>query len=247
MFNIGKIKSSDGAGSGSTTLSTTSVSAALGVVVTMAEKHLGTNMGTSLRKHSKRVAPEEPVDASRSTTKALAEKGMEPIGRGKELTEVEEVSEQGYSIRELCEVEDQAGANRYFTSIMMRLKINEGEDPPALRWSSISGSTWVWTKGPLAGEYLRGSLHPILAKQLYEYSSEDLMNRAAKSVVWVMVAAYKASRGFESSPEKMGQVSYKFGYRVALERLLGKHPEIKVEQDLFAECPEDGNVMMDLN
>ncbi|RRT69203.1 hypothetical protein B296_00032028 [Ensete ventricosum] len=185
MFNIGKMKSNDGAGSGSTTLSTTSASAAVGIVVTMAEKHLGTNMGTSLRKHSKRAAPEEPVDASRSTTKALAEKGMEPVGRGKEPTKVEEVSEQGYSIRELCEVEDQAGANRYFTSIMTRLKINEGEDPLALRWLSISGSTWVWTKGPLAGEYLRGALQPILAKQLYEYSSEELMNRAVKSIVWI--------------------------------------------------------------
>ncbi|RWW47537.1 hypothetical protein BHE74_00046496 [Ensete ventricosum] len=76
MFNIGKIKSSDGAGSGSTTLSMISASAAVGVIITMAEKHLGTNMGTSLRKHSKRAAPEEPVDASRSTTKALVEKGM---------------------------------------------------------------------------------------------------------------------------------------------------------------------------
>ncbi|RWW73863.1 hypothetical protein BHE74_00018224 [Ensete ventricosum] len=53
------------------------------------------------------------------------------------------------------------------------------------RWSSISGSTRVWTEGPLAGEYLRGALHPTLVKQVYECSSEELMNSATKSTIWV--------------------------------------------------------------
>ncbi|RRT66113.1 hypothetical protein B296_00031123 [Ensete ventricosum] len=49
--------------------------------------------------------------------------------------------------------------------------------------STISGSSQVWTESPLAGEYLRGALHPALAKQVYEYSSEELMNRVDKSAV----------------------------------------------------------------
>ncbi|RWW40730.1 hypothetical protein BHE74_00053819 [Ensete ventricosum] len=49
------------------------------------------------------------------------------------------------------------------------------------RWLAISGSSLVWTEGPLAGEYLRGAIHPTLAKQVYEYSSEELMNKADKS------------------------------------------------------------------
>ncbi|RRT45919.1 hypothetical protein B296_00021519 [Ensete ventricosum] len=61
------------------------------------------------------------------------------------------------------------------------------------------------------------------------------------------VATYKASRGFESVLEKMGRVSYEFGYRVALKRLQGKHPEITIEQDPFAECPGGANVKMDLD
>ncbi|RZS02484.1 hypothetical protein BHM03_00032545 [Ensete ventricosum] len=61
------------------------------------------------------------------------------------------------------------------------------------------------------------------------------------------VDAYKASQGFKSGLKKMGQVSYEFGYRVAFERLRGKHPEIEIEQDPFAECPEDANVGKDLN
>ncbi|RZS17041.1 hypothetical protein BHM03_00049146 [Ensete ventricosum] len=62
-----------------------------------------------------------------------------------------------------------------------------------------------------------------------------------------VVAAYKASRGFESSLEKMGRVSYEFVYRVVLEQLRGKHPDIMIELDPFAECPEDANVEMDLD
>ncbi|RWV77369.1 hypothetical protein GW17_00061812, partial [Ensete ventricosum] len=61
------------------------------------------------------------------------------------------------------------------------------------------------------------------------------------------VAAHKASRGFESGLEKMGRVSYEFGYRVALKWLREKHSKIAIEQDLFAECPDDANVEMDLN
>ncbi|RRT57308.1 hypothetical protein B296_00041685 [Ensete ventricosum] len=62
-----------------------------------------------------------------------------------------------------------------------------------------------------------------------------------------VVASYKVSRGFESGLKKMGRVSYEFEYRVALERLRGKHPEIAIKQDLFAKCPEDTDVEMDLN
>ncbi|RRT46014.1 hypothetical protein B296_00030068 [Ensete ventricosum] len=61
-----------------------------------------------------------------------------------------------------------------------------------------------------------------------------------------VVATYKASREFETGLEKMGRISYEFGYRVALERLCWRHPEVEVEQDPFAECSEEGNVRMNL-
>ncbi|RRT44880.1 hypothetical protein B296_00006437 [Ensete ventricosum] len=114
---------------------------------------------------------------------------------------------------------------------MTRLKTVEGEDPLIPRWFAINGSNQVWTEGPLSGEYLQGALHPALAKQVYECSSEEPMNRARKSIVWgpKAVAAYKMSRGFESGLEKMGPVSYEFGYRMTLERLRGKHSEIEIE------------------
>ncbi|RZS24090.1 hypothetical protein BHM03_00057124 [Ensete ventricosum] len=206
---------------------------------------------------------------------------------------------------------------------MTRLKYVEGEDPLVSRWPTISGSSWFWTEGPLSGEYLQGALHPTLAKQVYECSSEELMNRAGNQHEKILalraankelkasvgqestvaterrakeleaeiegmrteldlngaqndqarlegdvlslteavaflkaklktegqkaIAAYKESRGFEFDLEKMGRVSYEFGYRVALERLRGKHSDIMIELDPFVECLEDVNVEMDLD
>ncbi|RZS02594.1 hypothetical protein BHM03_00032656 [Ensete ventricosum] len=102
------------------------------------------------------------------------------------------------------------------------------------------------------------------APRVYECSSGKLMNRVEWDVLSLTeattlleaelkaerpkaVAAYKASLGFESGLEKMGRFIYKFRYRVALERLRGKHPEIAIEQDPFVECPYDVNVEIDLN
>ncbi|RRT37123.1 hypothetical protein B296_00036348 [Ensete ventricosum] len=157
-----------------------------------------------------------------------------------------------------------------------------GEDPLVSRWSTISTSNLLWTEGSLSGEYLQGALHPTLAKQVYECSSEELMNRAGKSAIWASVdqelaaAAERqvkemeaeiermrteleslrsqrrefkqeASQGFESGLEKMERVSYEFGYRVVLERLRGKHPDVMIELDPFAKCPEDAKIKMDLD
>ncbi|RWW26351.1 hypothetical protein GW17_00009268 [Ensete ventricosum] len=171
---------------------------------------------------------------------------------------------------------------------MTRLKAVKGEDPGTKVVSHLRVEP-----GVDRGSVVREALHPVLAKQVYECSSKELMNRVEKSTqkeleqeVGVLrssldgarsdrarlevdvlsltevaalleaelkvkgpkaVAAYKASRGFESGLKKMRRVSYEFGYRVALERLRGKHIEIAIEQDPFAECPDDANVEMDLN
>ncbi|RRT45219.1 hypothetical protein B296_00039171 [Ensete ventricosum] len=52
-----------------------------------------------------------------------------PADKGKGLVEIKEAPEQGYTIQDLCEVEDWTRADKYLASIMMRLKTVEGEDP----------------------------------------------------------------------------------------------------------------------
>ncbi|RWW44103.1 hypothetical protein BHE74_00050170 [Ensete ventricosum] len=121
---------------------------------------------------------EQPTDAFGSTVRTSANKG-------KGMVELREVPEQGYTMRELCEVKDRAGADRYFASIITQLKCIEGEDPLVPSWLAISGSNPFWTEGPLSGEYLWEALYPTLAKQVYECSSVELMNRAGKSAIWV--------------------------------------------------------------
>ncbi|RWV85566.1 hypothetical protein GW17_00052635 [Ensete ventricosum] len=247
------MKSGSRAGSGSVVPSTTSASTTVNITSSMAEKHPRVDERESLKKRGKKATPEQPADASGSTTRA-------PTEKGKRSMEIEDAPERGYTIRDLCEVEDLAGADKYFASIMTQLKTAEGEDPLVPRWSAISGLPQVWTVGPLAGEYLRGALHPVLAKQglhfisALSYQVHDagrpvmtLLKAELKAKGSKAVATYKASQGFELGLEKMGRVSYEFGYRVTLERLRGKHPEIEIEQDPFAECSEDTSVGIDLN
>ncbi|RWW21846.1 hypothetical protein GW17_00013980 [Ensete ventricosum] len=244
------MKSGGGTSSRSAVPLITSAFAIIGVTSSTAEKRPNAGEEAGQRKRIMKVASEQPMDASGSTTRSPNKKGKGGgVDRGGPRV--------GLHHPDLCEV------------------------IPSV------------DRGPLAGEYLRGALHPILVKQVYECSFEELMNRAEKSVVWELkqeagvlcssldgarndrarlegdvlslteaaafleaelkvegpkaMATYKVSRGFESGLERIGRVSYEFGYRVALERLWGKHIKIAIEQNPFAECPEDANVEMDLN
>ncbi|RRT82777.1 hypothetical protein B296_00000097 [Ensete ventricosum] len=59
------------------------------------EKHPSSRAGAGLRKHLQKVAAKQPADASGSTTRTSADKR-------KGMVELEEVPEQGYTIREPC-------------------------------------------------------------------------------------------------------------------------------------------------
>ncbi|RRT72266.1 hypothetical protein B296_00003040 [Ensete ventricosum] len=218
MFNLGKMKSGSGAGSSLATPSVANAPAVGDAVVTMVEKHSSFDAEAGLRKRLRKMVAEQPADTFGSTARTSADKGKGTV----ELKEI-----------------------------------------PS-----------------------RGALHPTVAKQVYECSSKELMNRADKSVGLHFVSAhinrvhdtgrlvrirhekimalraankelkasvsqewyaYKASRGFESSLEKMGRVNYEFAYRVVLEQLRGKHPDIMIELDPFTDCLEDANVEMDLD
>ncbi|RWV86707.1 hypothetical protein GW17_00051366 [Ensete ventricosum] len=140
------MKSGGSAGSGSAAPSTASASLTVEVTASMAEKHPDTDENANLRKRSKMVTSEQVAGVVGSTTKAPAEKGKEPamkgkklIGKGKEPAEVEEVPKWGYTIRDLCELEDKAAVNGYFASIMTRQSLGEGEELLMLRWSSVLG------------------------------------------------------------------------------------------------------------
>ncbi|RRT67566.1 hypothetical protein B296_00016293 [Ensete ventricosum] len=55
---------------------------------------------------------------------------------------------------------------------------------------------------------------------------------------------YKKSLGFEMGLVWMGQVSFEYGYRVALARFQARYPDLEIEEDAFKILPEDSNVSM---
>ncbi|RZS27271.1 hypothetical protein BHM03_00060719, partial [Ensete ventricosum] len=58
------------------------------------------------------------------------------------------------------------------------------------------------------------------------------------------VDRYKESTGFKEGQKRMGQVTYEYGYRVALARFRALHPDSEVEEDPFTIHPEDDLVPM---
>ncbi|RZR81742.1 hypothetical protein BHM03_00008036 [Ensete ventricosum] len=121
MFNLGKMKSGGGAGSGSNDFVSNQRTCSRGCWVSTVEKRPSSGTEVGLRKRLRKVATEQPVDASGALQGPLPTRAKE-------------------------------------------------------RWNSGRS---------LAG----GALHPTLAKQVYERSSEELMNWAGKSTVWVRTSA----------------------------------------------------------
>ncbi|RRT57013.1 hypothetical protein B296_00036623 [Ensete ventricosum] len=154
MFNLGKMKSDSGTSSRSTVSLITSAFAIIGVTSSMIEKRPNAGEEAGQRKHIMKVASEQPMDASGSTTRSPNKKGKGGgVDRGGPRV--------GLHHPDLCE-----------------------RGPPC---AEVVGHLQVIPsvdRGPLAGEYLWGALHPILVKQVYECSFEELMNRTEKSVVW---------------------------------------------------------------
>ncbi|RWV97558.1 hypothetical protein GW17_00039646 [Ensete ventricosum] len=56
---------------------------------------------------------------------------------------------------------------------------------------------------------------------------------------------YKKSARFEMGLVRTGQVSYEYGYRVALARFWAWYLELEVEEDPFKNLPEDSSVPME--
>ncbi|RWV88335.1 hypothetical protein GW17_00049592, partial [Ensete ventricosum] len=54
------------------------------------------------------------------------------------------------------------------------------------------------------------------------------------------------SPGFKLDLEKMGRVSYEFGYKIALMTFRTKHPGLEVEEDPYVTLSEDDDAPMEV-
>ncbi|RWW35502.1 hypothetical protein BHE74_00059560, partial [Ensete ventricosum] len=59
------------------------------------------------------------------------------------------------------------------------------------------------------------------------------------------ITDYKQSVGFRWGLRRMGQVSYEYGYRVALANFQARYPDLEIDSVPFTERPEDGSVLME--
>ncbi|XP_065001639.1 uncharacterized protein LOC135634875 [Musa acuminata AAA Group] len=57
-------------------------------------------------------------------------------------------------------------------------------DPLVARWDGLTRGTRVWAEGDSAGRFIRGGLHPDIARDLYSLPSDVLLSKAAKSLLW---------------------------------------------------------------
>ncbi|RZS11593.1 hypothetical protein BHM03_00042938, partial [Ensete ventricosum] len=72
------------------------------------------------RKKSIVTVSKQSASSGNGSAKAHLDKGKDPADKGKEPTEVEE-PEQGYTLWELCKVDDYAGADQYLAARMSKL------------------------------------------------------------------------------------------------------------------------------
>ncbi|RZR87612.1 hypothetical protein BHM03_00015063 [Ensete ventricosum] len=79
-------------------------------------------------------------------------------------------------------------------------------------------------------------------KELNELWENDTLKAELPSK---SVADYKRSVRFELGLQWMGQISYEYGYRVALARFQAQYLNLEVDNDPFSEKPEDSSVPME--
>ncbi|CAD5170566.1 unnamed protein product [Musa acuminata subsp. malaccensis] len=107
-------------------------------------------------------------------------------GRGEAGTSREAVGEalRGPSIRELCRLSTGGEDEPYQMWVMGDLPRGEASDPLVARLEGLSRGSRVWAEGDFAAEFVRGGLHPDIARDLYTLPSEVLLGKSAKSLLW---------------------------------------------------------------
>ncbi|XP_064947092.1 uncharacterized protein LOC135597690 [Musa acuminata AAA Group] len=88
------------------------------------------------------------------------------------------------SIRELlCLPLGEAG-EPYLAREVGALPRGAATDPLVGRWDGLTRGSRVWADGDHAAKFVRGGLHPDIARDLYTLSSETLLSKSAKSLLW---------------------------------------------------------------
>ena len=93
------------------------------------------------------------------------------------------------SMQDLCYIRSRVEGDQFQALCMADFPTREPGTPYASRWANLKADNQIRADGPTAQEFTQGALHPVLAKELYCSSSNVLMDRVAKSFVWVSSGA----------------------------------------------------------
>ena len=74
-----------------------------------------------------------------------------------------------------------------WSAVMGELPPGEASDPLVARWKGLSREDKVWAGGDPSAAFLRGVLHPDLARDLYTLPSETMLNKAGRFLTLVSV------------------------------------------------------------
>ncbi|RRT66854.1 hypothetical protein B296_00029546 [Ensete ventricosum] len=129
---------------------------------------------------------EHPSERIEGASGASWEHAIESRRRPKEKEPTKETAGGRHCplmMKELCEMGSWSGEEKYFATRMTELSVPEAGAPMTAQWDDLSVLASFWNDGEIAAAYTRGALHPTIMIQHYGSLSEELVDRAMKSVV----------------------------------------------------------------
>ncbi|THU44294.1 hypothetical protein C4D60_Mb02t05900 [Musa balbisiana] len=88
------------------------------------------------------------------------------------------------TIRELCRLPVGGEEEPYLARAVGAIPRGEAADPLVGRWEGLTRGSRVWADRECAAGFIRGGLHPDIARDLYVLPSETLLSKSAKSLLW---------------------------------------------------------------
>ncbi|XP_064989149.1 uncharacterized protein LOC135627113 [Musa acuminata AAA Group] len=88
------------------------------------------------------------------------------------------------SIRDLCHLSAGGEDEPYQTRVMGDLPQGQAFDPLVGCWEGFTRGSRVWADGDSVAWFVRGGLHPDIARDLYTLPSKTLLGKSAKSLLW---------------------------------------------------------------
>ncbi|RRT40170.1 hypothetical protein B296_00039028 [Ensete ventricosum] len=197
-------------------------------------------------------------------------KSKEPAAPSEELETPAESNEGGASLvhhcprsmKDLFKTKVHKDDVGYYTLHMSDLGHQDPDKEMKARWRGLKNSTKIWNDSSARLEASEKELTEVrsnlveIQRLLKEVrvrarkmddellQSVKALESARAELPKQTIDRYNESVDFKEGLKRMGRVTYKYGYRVALARFHALHSDSKVEEDPFTIHPEDNLVPM---